>query len=146
MRCIEAGEDLRVGGEKLRESAQDLGIMVLGFEALSLIGGRVDDDDVVGSSAHETAPGFEEIVREVACSLANLGGEVEVMVFPASCECAAGHIEVYDGLGSSGNGGDGERAGVGEEVEDALAGGVRANPIAAGFHIEEEAVVLVAIE
>ena len=81
MRCIEAGEDLRVGGEKLRESAEDLGIMVLGFEALSLIGGRVDDDDVVGSSAHETAPGFEEIVREVACSLANLGGEVEVMVF-----------------------------------------------------------------
>lgn len=105
---VEAGEDLGLVGEEFGEAAEDFGVVVFGFETFSLIGGGIDDDEIVGSAADEAAPGFEEIVGKVAGALAGRGVEVEVVVFASGGERAAGHVEINNGVRSAGEGGDGE--------------------------------------
>ena len=59
VRGIETGEDLGVEGEQLGQAAQNFRIMGFGLEALSLIGGWVDDDEVIRCLADQPAPGLE---------------------------------------------------------------------------------------
>ena len=77
---------------------------------------------------------------------------VEPVVLLAGGERAARHVEVGDVRRAALQGGDGEGAGIGDQVEHAGAaplpglerGGELAHPAAAFGHVEEQAVVLAA--
>lgn len=97
---VQAGEDLGVAGEKFGESSQDFGVVGFGSKALSLVGGRVDDDEVVGCSTDEASPGLEEVVGEVARSLADFVLEVELVIAATGGKRTARHIEVNHLLGA----------------------------------------------
>ena len=71
---------------------------------------------------------------------------IEPVILAAAGQGPAGHIQI-DHLGrAAGQSGHREAAGVGEQIEDAQAGGLLAHPAAAQAHVEEQPHVLVAGE
>ena len=107
-------------------------------------GGWVEDDAVPGATGFGEAPEpFEGIAPAE-----EVGGGVEVVVeeipFPP-VEVGAGEVDAGGG-GAMGGGGDAEGAGVGEEVEQALAGGGGGEALdeglALGALVKEEALAV----
>ena len=68
------------------------------------------------------------------------------MVIASATQRRAGHVQVDHPLGAAGDGRHREAAGVGEQVEHALAGRVVAHPAAAVAHVQEQPVVLLAAQ